>query len=164
MKLAKLPTFSRPLNMEIESPAESGPPGIPGLALDAPVFILACPRSGSTLLRVLLDAHPVLACPPETNIAQWCVQLWSIWSLLDPDCRQEKLTEEAMQHIHSMVSGPLTAYLRHRGKSRWCDKSLGTVQYAQQLAQIYEKAKFICLHRHAMDVINSGLEATPHCP
>jgi Sulfotransferase family len=34
----------------------------------APVFVLCMGRSGSTLLRFLLDAHPDLACPPETSL------------------------------------------------------------------------------------------------
>ena len=33
-----------------------------------PVFVLCMGRSGSTLLRFLLDAHPELACPPETML------------------------------------------------------------------------------------------------
>jgi len=30
-------------------------------------FIVGVPRSGTTLLRVMLDAHPALAIPPETG-------------------------------------------------------------------------------------------------
>jgi len=37
-----------------------------------PVFVLCNGRSGSTLLRFLLDAHPDLACPPETNLPSLC--------------------------------------------------------------------------------------------
>jgi hypothetical protein len=33
-----------------------------------PLFIGACPRSGTTLLRGLLNNHPDLAIPPETNV------------------------------------------------------------------------------------------------
>jgi hypothetical protein len=33
-----------------------------------PVFVLCVGRSGSTLPRLLLDTHPDLAWPPETNI------------------------------------------------------------------------------------------------
>jgi Sulfotransferase family len=29
-------------------------------------FIVGAPRSGTTLLRLMLDAHPRLAIPPET--------------------------------------------------------------------------------------------------
>ena len=31
----------------------------------SPVFILTTSRSGSTLVRFILDSHPDLACPPE---------------------------------------------------------------------------------------------------
>ena len=40
-----------------------------------PVFVLCAARSGSTLLRFVLDAHPDLACPPETNVPALCGQL-----------------------------------------------------------------------------------------
>ena len=54
-----------------------------GTALVAdPVFILCNGRSGSTLLRFVLDAHPELACPPETNLPGLCVQLAAVWSLI----------------------------------------------------------------------------------
>src|ERR1035438_6509419 len=59
----------------------SGAPGWGGADND-PVFVLCCGRSGSTLLRFLLDAHPDLACPPETNMAVLCAHLASTWSLL----------------------------------------------------------------------------------
>ncbi len=36
-----------------------------------PIFILSAPRSGSTLLRVMLAGHPKLFCPPELNLAQF---------------------------------------------------------------------------------------------
>ena len=31
---------------------------------ERPVFVVSSPRSGSTLLRLILDAHPRLAVPP----------------------------------------------------------------------------------------------------
>jgi hypothetical protein len=49
-----------------------------------PVFVLCGARSGSTLLRFILDAHPELACPPETNIPALCAQLSSVW-YTDPE-------------------------------------------------------------------------------
>ena len=48
-----------------------------------PVFVLCNGRSGSTLLRFLLDGHPELACPPETNLPVLCVQLATVWSLIE---------------------------------------------------------------------------------
>jgi hypothetical protein len=34
---------------------------------DWPVFLIGCHRSGTTLAHYLLDAHPHLACPPESK-------------------------------------------------------------------------------------------------
>src|SRR5438067_867005 len=38
----------------------------------APIFILSNPRSGSTLLRFLLDAHPSICCPGELRLGAIC--------------------------------------------------------------------------------------------
>ena len=35
-----------------------------------PIFIIGCPRSGTTLLRVILDSHPNICCGPETHIVK----------------------------------------------------------------------------------------------
>jgi hypothetical protein len=48
-----------------------------------PVFVLCMGRSGSTLLRFVLDAHPDLACPPETSLPALCGQLAVVWSLIE---------------------------------------------------------------------------------
>src|ERR1700677_4762647 len=48
-----------------------------------PVFVLCMGRTGSTLLRFLLDAHPDLACPPETSMPALCGQLSVVWSLIE---------------------------------------------------------------------------------
>src|SRR6266851_2043288 len=48
-----------------------------------PVFVLCSGRSGSTLLRVLLDAHPDLACPPETKLPEALGRLITLWSAME---------------------------------------------------------------------------------
>ncbi|MBI3838011.1 MAG: sulfotransferase, partial [Planctomycetia bacterium] len=42
------------------------PPPVVDTDSFSPVFLIGCPRSGTTLLRVMLDSHPHLASPPET--------------------------------------------------------------------------------------------------
>src|SRR5216684_180435 len=37
------------------------------MGTDRPIFILGCPRSGTTLLQLMLHAHPRIAIPPETR-------------------------------------------------------------------------------------------------
>jgi Sulfotransferase family len=143
--------------------------GLPELAAagDDPVFVLCTGRSGSTLLRFLLDAHPDLACPPETRLPWLCTQLASAWSVIEdapmPSGRigQAPVPDSVIRGLRQSLTPMMTSYLARRGKKRYCDKSIGGAQHAGLLRQVWPGAKFICLYRHPMDVIGSGLEASP---
>jgi hypothetical protein len=138
-----------------------------GAAAD-PVFVLCMGRSGSTLLRLILDTHPDLACPPETNIPALCAQLAVVWSLIEGAPLSAQRGDEPPQvpdaaitgirHTMALMTGP---YLARRGKKLLCDKSLSTARFAELLIRIYPRARFLCLFRHPMDVISSGIEACP---
>jgi Sulfotransferase family len=133
-----------------------------------PVFVLCNGRSGSTLLRFLLDAHPELACPPETNLPGLCVQLATVWSLIEGAPLSANRGDEppeipaaAITGVRETMDRMVGSYLVRRGKKRYCDKSLGTARYAELLLRVYPQARFICVYRHPMDVIASGVEACP---
>jgi hypothetical protein len=133
-----------------------------------PVFVLCMGRSGSTLLRLILDTHPDLACPPETNIPALCSQLAVVWSLiagaplsLQRGDAPPVIPEAAITGIRQTMDLMTGPYLARRGKKLYCDKSLGTAMYARLLMRIYPRTRFICLFRHPMDMISSGLEACP---
>src|SRR5260370_2420454 len=144
----------------------------PVRASQAPVIILTVGRSGSTLLRFILDTHPELACPPETSIGQVCVGLARLWNLLDPSAasaREEflpghlpaEIAPEAAASIRAAISEVYGRYLAQHGKRRWCDKSLDNAMTADLLARVFPAAQFVCLYRHCMDVIASAIEAAP---
>jgi protein-tyrosine sulfotransferase len=142
-----------------------------GTPTTAPVFVLCSARSGSTLLRFLLDAHPDLACPPETNLPVLCGQLAAVWSLIEgmplPRERGDELhelpaiPEAAIGGLRQTMNLMIGSLLMRRGKKRYCDKSLGTAKFADLLLRVYPDAKFLCLYRHPMDVIASAIEACP---
>jgi hypothetical protein len=133
-----------------------------------PVFVLCAGRSGSTLLRFLLDAHPDLACPPETNVPALCGQLATVWSLIEGAPLSANrgdeppvIPEAAIAGVRETVDRMVGSYLARRGKKRYCDKSLGTARFAYLMQRVWPEAKFLCLYRHPMDVIVSGIEACP---
>ena len=133
-----------------------------------PVFVLCMGRSGSTLLRFLLDAHPELACPPETSMPALCGQLSVVWSLIEGaplaeerDAAPPRVPDAAVAGIRRMLDEMTGSYLARRGKRLFCDKSLGSARFADLLTQIFPGARFLCLYRHPMDVIRSGLDACP---
>jgi hypothetical protein len=63
--------------------------------------------------------------------------------------------------MRRMLDEMTESYLARRGKTQFCDKSLGSARAADLLVRIYPQAKFLCLYRHPMDVIRSGLDACP---
>src|SRR5215471_6596784 len=132
-----------------------------------PVFVLCTSRSGSTLLRFVLDAHPDLACPPEMKLPNVLAQLARLWSATEAlggtaDANGGPgISDTAAAGIRQTVDLMIGPYLARRGKKRYCDKNLGTEPYAEALLAVYPEAKFICLYRHPMDMIASGVEACP---
>jgi hypothetical protein len=129
--------------------------------LDEPVIVLTAARSGSTLLRLILDAHPDLACPPETNIVRICAQLAAVWCMTNGESSADDIPEGLREAIAKAISSVFHEPLRRQGKARWCDKSLGTAPLAAWFSKLYPETKFICLYRHCADFIYSGLEASP---
>ena len=136
-----------------------------------PVFVICAGRSGSTLLRFLLDAHPDLACPPETRLPAMCAQIATVWLQLagsPPDSAaakdqagQQAVAKPAIAGIRQAMNMMVGPYLAQRGKRRYCDKSLGAAEHVPVLREVFPGAKFLCLYRHPMDVIASGIEACP---
>ena len=145
-------------------------PGAAGPSAD-PVFVICAGRSGSTLLRFLLDAHPDLACPPETRLPAMCAQIATVWLQLagsPPDAAAPKdrggqptVPGPAIAGIRQAMNMMVGPYLAQRGKRRYCDKSLGAAEHVPVLREVFPGARFLCLYRHPMDVIASGIEACP---
>jgi Sulfotransferase family len=141
------------------TPAEDGPP----------VFILTASRSGSTLLRFMLDSHPELACPPETRIGETCATMLRLFYSLEHFGAPERadapappdISSESLELIRATLGNAYRRYLAQHGKRRWCDKSLDTYKFAEPILKIYPEARFICLVRHCMDVIASGARNCP---
>jgi protein-tyrosine sulfotransferase len=145
-----------------------------GSAADDPVFVLCAGRSGSTLLRFLLDAHPDLACPPETRLPWLARQLATAWAVIEDagpsgpsgqsvngSSADAAISAPVAEGLRRSLDPMMTSYLQRRGKRRYCDKSLGAAQHAGLLLRIWPQARFVCLYRHPMDVIASGIEASP---
>jgi len=40
------------------------------LAAGRPIFIVGCQRSGTTMLRLMLDSHSRISCGPETRFLE----------------------------------------------------------------------------------------------
>jgi hypothetical protein len=126
----------------------------------SPTFIACGARTGSTLLRRLLDSHPAIACPAETDLALLMEAFLRTGGVLlgaDDGSAPNPLLAEA----RGVIDGLASRHLERVGKDRWCDKSLSNVLHLDTLAAAWPDARFILLHRHVMDFIASALDAQP---
>lgn len=60
----------------------------------APVFVVGCPRSGTTLLQLVLNSHPDVAIAPETHFMRLFWSRRSEYGPLDVDARFSSLLDD----------------------------------------------------------------------
>ena len=134
------------------------------------VFVVTLARSGSTLLRYLLDAHPEVTSPPELNLSallQHAADTWhrSLDAVLerppdDPIGPIQSYSPEAYQRARRAVDPIMVRCANIANASVFCDKSLTTVDHLPTVSRCYPKASFIFLYRYPLDLIASGIEAS----
>lgn len=125
------------------------------------IIVVGAPRSGTTLLRRLIDAHPNIACPGETNVFASCGRF----------LRSERIAEgvrigalDGLGYAGFSASDVLTKlrefafffhreYARRQGKPRWASKTAFDAFYLEEIEQLCgEHAYFVCIQRHGLDV------------
>lgn len=138
------------------------------------VFVVGCPRSGTTLLQRLLDAHSELAVINETlwitreakernGVAaeervtpELVTRLFEYPRFRRLDLRREDvealLASEASLSYPRFVSAIFDLYGRSRGKPLVGDKSPGYVREMTRLHACWPEAKFVHLIRDGRDV------------
>lgn len=120
------------------------------------IFIGGCGRSGTTLLREMLNRHPAIACGPETSIfgLPFDVQNQSVaWSV--PKDELDSLASESENIVEYAESFFDRYLLRPYGKPRWADKTPNNVRVLPKLLTWFPRGKFIHLIRDGRDVVCS---------
>ncbi len=139
-----------------------------------PLLILGVRRSGTTLLRVMLDRHSELAIPDESyfvpqladrhlrhvepeafvddlrrlnTLAEWDVPLDKVRAQLSP-----------AMGIGAAIGTVYAVYAEERGKRRWGDKTPMYMQNLRLLEKLFPDARFVHLIRDGRDAALSFLE------
>ncbi|HEX8131371.1 MAG TPA: sulfotransferase [Pyrinomonadaceae bacterium] len=129
-----------------------------------PVFILSCERSGSTLLRYIVDTHEQICCPGQLYLGQLCRDLhttifYSLGQTLGTASEEERGQLIAAE-VRRVVDELMSKYATAKGKRMWCDKTTLNLQHLKILNAVFPDAKCICLYRHSMDVVYSSIECS----
>jgi hypothetical protein len=138
--------------------------------MDAPpFFIVGSARSGTTLLRVILNAHPRVTVPPESR---FIVELWrdssdvevarflaalqehrqfQSWNL-SIDAVKAELGDRVTVPYATAIECVYDAYAKWVGKERWGDKTPRYVEHIPFISELFPDARFVHLVRDGRDV------------
>ena len=139
-------------------------------------FVVGVGRSGTTLLRLMLDAHPALTIPPETHFAPELIaaagkRRASAEGLAEIVVSQRQWgdfgLDEARAARRLEALDPLDAgaalrafyglYAERAGKPRWGDKTPIYVEHMREIAAALPEARFVHLIRDGRDVALSRI-------
>ncbi|WP_191907878.1 sulfotransferase family protein [Nocardioides cynanchi] len=118
---------------------------------EGPVFIVGSMRSGSTMLRLILDSHPRIAIGAETGFmgallanrripgwkhgAEWFGRIG--WSADELDAR-----------LREFYGGMFLRHAQSQGKVRWGDKTPFHTSHIPEMAEVFPDAAFVGIVRH----------------
>ena len=117
----------------------------------APVFVMCTLRSGSTLLRVVLNSHSHIHAPHEIHLRYISVNLDKKWS--ERSMREMGLDAETLRYL--LWDRILHRELAASGKPIIVDKTPNNVFIADELRECWPDARFIFLLRHPAAIAES---------
>jgi hypothetical protein len=125
--------------------------------LPEPNFVMCTLRSGSTLLRMMLNSHPEIHCPHEIHLRYVSVSL---------DEREAKRSMKEMGLNQERLEYLLWDRILHRelarsGKPLLVTKTPNDVYIADRIKKCWPKSKMVFLIRHPAMIARSRLLARP---
>lgn len=127
----------------------------PSRLVASPVFVISAVRSGSTLLRCVLDTHSGIHAPHELHLTDFQVKVES----LQGSVSMEAMGLDARQAEYLLWDRLLHRLLQASGKHTIVDKTPANALRWQRLAECWPQARFIFLVRHPGHVLDSMLAA-----
>ena len=142
----------------------------------SPFFIIGCSRSGTTLLRSMLNHHPLLAIPVESI---FLVDYLRSNANVPTDRLKRLMTQEyelsewGMAVTQQDLNGCTSAreivnrvydlYRRRHGKLIWGHKTTTFVRHSYLLKSVYPRSRFIHMVRDPRAVASSLIRSNAHC-
>lgn len=150
-----------------------------------PIFMIGTQRSGSNLLRLMLDQLPEIAAPHPPHFLQRMMPLVAAYGDLTDDTNFSQLVEDVCRLVElnpvpwelvtldrhdiakrcrerSLIAATCAvydAYGEARNARTWCCKSLANIAYLDAIDAYVPDAQYIYLYRDGRDVAVSFLKA-----
>jgi hypothetical protein len=153
------------------------------MSSDRPIFVVGCPRSGTTMLQLMLHAHPRIALPPENRFLLPAYERRHEYGDLSLPAQRRALAEwivaspqfddlglDSAEVVEAVVAAPPTLgsafgtifqmYARRFGKPRWGDKRPLYLRNLPTILRLFPDAQIINILRDGRDCVAS-LKETP---
>lgn len=146
------------------------------MKISDPIFIIGTERSGSNLLRSILNSHSNIAIPHPPHLIQQFFRNQSLYGDLNDDRGFKHLIGDMIAHVKwhhhswdmkldpkmifskcrdrsvlSVFEQIYSAYCHRKNKKRWGCKSLSLIHYVQPVREYFPNGKFIHLVRDCRD-------------
>lgn len=138
-------------------PPRRRPPHSADRLVSAPVFILCTVRSGSTLLRVLLNSHSRIHAPHEMHFRD--IEIRHTIKNAEKSSKALGLAGPELEYL--LWDRMLHRELEHSGKDLIVEKTPGNVLMWRRIPKCWPDARFVFLLRHPASIASSWHAVRP---
>ena len=132
-------------------------------AEESPIFVVGFPRSGTTMLETMLDAHPKLASMDERAFIQDVVDEMHKLGFEYPDGLGD-LDNEVCARLRTTYANLVKTQAKVDPNLRLVDKNPLNIMRLPLIARLFPQAKIILALRHPCDVVLSNFMQTFRAP
>lgn len=121
------------------------------------IFIGGVPRSGTTLMRAMLDAHPDVRCGQETRVIPRLLQLRYHWLKSEKESIRLEQAGISRQVLDSAIAAFTLEIIARHGEPapRLCNKDPLTLKMGTYVLELFPNAKFLFMVRDGRATVHS---------